>query len=74
MMRKLVPVAGNVCESNLGMDPHTANEIANEVDVIINSAANTTFDERFLFLSISLQTCIYKITLYKALFILYSAV
>uniref|UniRef100_A0A2N9IQZ7 Fatty acyl-CoA reductase n=1 Tax=Fagus sylvatica TaxID=28930 RepID=A0A2N9IQZ7_FAGSY len=45
MMRKLVPVAGNVCESNLGMDPYTANEIANEVDVIINSAANTTFDE-----------------------------
>ena len=47
MMRKLVPVAGNVCESNLGMDPHTANEIAKEVDVIINSAANTTLDERF---------------------------
>ncbi|GMY22230.1 fatty acyl-CoA reductase 2-like [Fagus crenata] len=47
MMRKLVPVAGNVCESNLGMDPYTANKIANEVDVIINSAANTTFDERY---------------------------
>ncbi|XP_050287961.1 fatty acyl-CoA reductase 2, chloroplastic-like [Quercus robur] len=47
MMRKLVPVAGNVCESNLGMDPYTANEIAKEVDVIINSAADTTFDERY---------------------------
>ncbi|XP_030972093.1 fatty acyl-CoA reductase 2-like [Quercus lobata] len=47
MMRKLVPVAGNVCESNLGMDPYTANEIAKEVDVIINSAANTTLDERY---------------------------
>uniref|UniRef100_A0A2N9IRP4 Fatty acyl-CoA reductase n=1 Tax=Fagus sylvatica TaxID=28930 RepID=A0A2N9IRP4_FAGSY len=47
MMRKLVPITGNVCESNLGMDPYTANEIANEVDVIINSAANTTFDERY---------------------------
>uniref|UniRef100_A0A7N2MCY1 Fatty acyl-CoA reductase n=1 Tax=Quercus lobata TaxID=97700 RepID=A0A7N2MCY1_QUELO len=47
MIRKLVPVVGNVCESNLGMDPCTANEIAKKVDVIINSAANTTFDERY---------------------------
>jgi fatty acyl-CoA reductase len=51
MMRKLVPITGNVCESNLGMDPYTANEIANEVDVIINSAASTSFDERFLSIS-----------------------
>ncbi|XP_030930989.1 fatty acyl-CoA reductase 2-like [Quercus lobata] len=47
MIRKLVPVVGNVCESNLGMDPCTANEIAKKVDVIINSAANTTFDEMY---------------------------
>ena len=40
MMRKLVPVAGNyVCEPNLRMDPDTTNEIAKEIDVIINSAA-----------------------------------
>ena len=49
MMRKLVLVAGNVCEPNLGMDPDTANEIAKEVPVIINSASNTNFDERSLF-------------------------
>ena len=49
MMRKLVPVAGNVCELNMGMDPDTTNEIAKEVDVIINSAGNTNFDERSLF-------------------------
>ena len=49
MMRKLVPVAGNyVCEPNLMMDPDTTNEIAKEIDVIINSAGNTKFDERFL--------------------------
>ena len=49
MMRKLVPVAGNyVCEPNLRMDPDTTNEIAKEIDVIINSAGNTKFDERFL--------------------------
>ena len=49
MMRKLVPVAGNICEPDLGMDPNTANEIAKEVHVIINSASNTNFDERSLF-------------------------
>ena len=49
MMTKLVPVAGNVCEPYLGMmDPDTTNEIAKKVDVIINSAGNTNFDERFL--------------------------
>ncbi|KAH7572763.1 hypothetical protein JRO89_XS03G0009000 [Xanthoceras sorbifolium] len=37
MLRKLVYVCGNICESNLGMDP-------NSMD--INSAANTSFDER----------------------------
>lgn len=47
MLSKLVPVVGNVCESNLGLDPDLAHLIANEVDVIVNSAANTTFDERY---------------------------
>ena len=58
MMRKLVPVVGKVCESNLGMDPCTANEIAKKVDVIINAAANRTFDERFF--SISLEHAFIK--------------
>ncbi|KAK7278796.1 hypothetical protein RJT34_23832 [Clitoria ternatea] len=47
MMSKLVPVVGNVCESNLGLDEGITNVIAEEVDVIVNSAANTTFDERY---------------------------
>ncbi|KAF2319328.1 hypothetical protein GH714_014833 [Hevea brasiliensis] len=47
MMSKLVPVVGNVCECNLGMDADTATEIARHVHVIVNSAANTTFDERY---------------------------
>nr|AHA15849.1 male sterility protein 2 [Petunia x hybrida] len=47
MLSKLVPVVGNVCESNLGIDEDTANMMAKEVDVIVNSAANTTFDERY---------------------------
>ncbi|KAF6150201.1 hypothetical protein GIB67_023156 [Kingdonia uniflora] len=47
MLSKLVPVVGNVCETNLGIQKDVADEITNEVDVIVNSAANTTFDERY---------------------------
>lgn len=49
MLRKLIPVVGNVREANLGLEAGLADEISEEVDVIINSAANTTFDERFFF-------------------------
>ncbi|RLM79805.1 fatty acyl-CoA reductase 2-like [Panicum miliaceum] len=44
---KLVPVAGNVTEANLGVAPKLADEIVDEVDIIVNSAASTTFDERY---------------------------
>ncbi|KAE9585312.1 hypothetical protein Lal_00018135 [Lupinus albus] len=47
MLRKLVPVVGNICESNIGLDGDAYDVIADEVDVIVNSAANTTFDERY---------------------------
>ncbi|XP_048235859.1 fatty acyl-CoA reductase 2, chloroplastic-like [Ricinus communis] len=47
MLSKLVPVVGNICESNLGLEEDLTNLIANDVDVIVNSAANTTFDERY---------------------------
>ncbi|CAA0829923.1 Fatty acyl-CoA reductase 2 [Striga hermonthica] len=47
MLSKLVPVVGNVCETNLGLDEDAYTLMAKEVDVIINSAANTTFDERY---------------------------
>ena len=46
MLSKLVPVIGNVCESNLGLDEDMADVIAKDVDIIVNSAANTSFDER----------------------------
>ncbi|KAL6649285.1 hypothetical protein ACP70R_013509 [Stipagrostis hirtigluma subsp. patula] len=45
--RKLVPVVGDVREANIGISPEVADEIADQVDIIINSAANTTFDERY---------------------------
>ncbi|CAN6887413.1 unnamed protein product [Brassica oleracea] len=47
MLDKLVPVTGNICDSNIGLQVDSAEEIAKEVDVIINSAANTTFNERY---------------------------
>lgn len=46
MLNKLVPVVGNVSDSNLGLDGDFADMISKEVDIIVNSAANTTFDER----------------------------
>ncbi|TKV98009.1 hypothetical protein SEVIR_9G532000v4 [Setaria viridis] len=45
--RKLVPVVGDVREANIGIAPELADEIAGQVDIIVNSAANTTFDERY---------------------------
>ena len=45
---KLVPVAGNMREMNIGIEEHVANLIAGEVDMIINSAATTTFDQRYI--------------------------
>ncbi|KAK4481747.1 hypothetical protein RD792_012657 [Penstemon davidsonii] len=47
MLSKLIPVVGNVSESNLGLNEKATELIAKEVDIIINSAANTTFDERY---------------------------
>ncbi|XP_071724847.1 fatty acyl-CoA reductase 2, chloroplastic [Rutidosis leptorrhynchoides] len=47
VLSKLVPVVGNVCDPNLGIEEDLANIIAKEVDVIVNSAATTSFDERY---------------------------
>ncbi|PHT32666.1 hypothetical protein CQW23_29003 [Capsicum baccatum] len=48
IQKKLVPVVGNIHEPNLGMDIITAQKIAQEIDLIVDSAANTTFDERVM--------------------------
>ncbi|XP_060206142.1 fatty acyl-CoA reductase 2, chloroplastic-like [Lycium barbarum] len=47
ILSKIVPVIGNIYEPNLGMDIIDAQQIAEETDLIIDSAANTTFDERY---------------------------
>ncbi|KAH0632662.1 hypothetical protein KY284_035448 [Solanum tuberosum] len=44
---KLIPVVGNIHEPNLGMDSIISQQIAQEIDLIIDSAANTTLDLRY---------------------------
>ncbi|GAV66464.1 Sterile domain-containing protein/NAD_binding_4 domain-containing protein, partial [Cephalotus follicularis] len=44
---KLIPVVGDIGQPSLGMDASLATMIAQEVDVIINSAADTNFDQRY---------------------------
>ncbi|OMP05841.1 Male sterility, NAD-binding protein [Corchorus capsularis] len=47
MMSKLVPVVGNVSQSDLGMEQELANAIKEDVHIIINSAAVTSFFPRY---------------------------
>ncbi|KAL8487223.1 hypothetical protein ACS0TY_023770 [Phlomoides rotata] len=47
---KLIPVVGNICAPNIGMDVHSAHTIMEEVDVIVESAASTTLNDRYDFL------------------------
>lgn len=44
----MIPVVGNIDEPNLGMDSIISQQIAQEIDLIIDSAANTTFDLRLV--------------------------
>ncbi|XP_011085075.1 fatty acyl-CoA reductase 2 [Sesamum indicum] len=47
---KLIPVVGNICDPNLGMDLNSSRAIMKDVDVIIESAASTTLNDRYDFL------------------------
>jgi len=47
MLERLVPVVGDISQYNLGIDTDMADILRKEVDIIITSAATTTFDERF---------------------------
>lgn len=65
MLNKLIPVAGDVCKSDLGIETNFAAEIAQVVNVVVNSSASTTFDERFLINQIYLFTlyiCDFKLS------------
>ena len=43
---KVVPLAGDVVFENMGLDAPRLEELANEVDIIVNGAATTNFYER----------------------------
>lgn len=47
-MSKLVPVVGNVRDPDLAIDADVAQEIRNEVNIVVNSAATTDFRERLI--------------------------
>ncbi|KAL3621596.1 hypothetical protein CASFOL_036508 [Castilleja foliolosa] len=47
MKEKLIPIVGNICETNLGMDSDSAHTVQRDVDIIIQSAASTTLNERY---------------------------
>eukprot|EP00253_Pinus_taeda_P004114 PITA_04114 len=53
MLKRLVPVAGDMTKHNLGIEEDMANVLMEEVDIIVSSAATTTFDERY---DVALQT------------------
>ncbi|CAA0387568.1 unnamed protein product [Arabidopsis thaliana] len=42
---KLLPVVEDIAEDNLGVDSETSLKISEEIDIIISSAATTTFDD-----------------------------
>ncbi|XP_047940019.1 fatty acyl-CoA reductase 2, chloroplastic-like [Salvia hispanica] len=44
---KLIPIAGNICEPNLGMDSESIAQVRKDVDVIIQSAASTILNDRY---------------------------
>lgn len=46
MNRKLTAVSGTISTDGLGIPNDTAMDLSKIVDVIVNSAATTTFDER----------------------------
>ncbi|KAL0867047.1 hypothetical protein Bca101_046165 [Brassica carinata] len=47
MKSKLIPIIGDIGEENLGMNSEAADKISEEIDVIINCAGRTTFDDRY---------------------------
>lgn len=47
MTKKLTAVSGTISTEGLGINSDLALELSKKVDVVVNSAATTTFDERY---------------------------
>ena len=46
IQEKVVPLAGDITNEGLGLEPPTFDDLAKEMDVIVNIAATTNFYER----------------------------
>nr|CDJ80131.1 Male sterility domain containing protein [Haemonchus contortus] len=46
MFSKLVPIAGDLMENNLGLNQHDMQSICDQVSIVIHSAATVKFDEQ----------------------------
>lgn len=47
MLKRVVPVAGDMTKQNLGIEKDVIDVLTKAVDIIVSSAATTTFDERY---------------------------
>ncbi|KAJ7556581.1 hypothetical protein O6H91_05G088900 [Diphasiastrum complanatum] len=47
MGQKVTPIVGDVTREDLGLEESMEKELAEKIDVIVNSAATTKFDERY---------------------------
>ena len=47
VFERVTPISGDICDVNLGIkDSILREEMWNEIDIVLNSAATTNFDER----------------------------
>ena len=46
IQEKVVPLAGDITNEGLGLEPPTFDDLAKEMDVIVNIAATTNFYQR----------------------------
>lgn len=47
LLEKVIPISGDISFENLGIrDSNLTEELFEEIDIIVNSAATTNFDER----------------------------
>ncbi|XP_030937986.1 alcohol-forming fatty acyl-CoA reductase-like isoform X2 [Quercus lobata] len=48
VFERITPISGDICDVNLGIkDSILREEMWNEIDIVLNSAATTNFDERY---------------------------
>lgn len=52
---KVLPISGDISKKNMGIKNSQLREhMFKEIDIIINSAATTNFDERYIYIQINI--------------------